>query len=236
MLRRTQCPAVRGAVPAGHGGGVRGEGVGAGEALVGVQVEADVAAPGDRDEAVEVGDRVVGEVRRSTDEVDARVEGGVEHGIGHGRPAQGHELEVHEAAELFAQPHQGTDADEGVGSVQQVDVGAHGGDPGCQHPQRRGAGPVERLVLVERLGEGLPALDGADEVAERGLDGIPRLGFVEVPVGLGAGGRDDVAARSRISPRSRAAASPPEPPRRPSRRRSRCPRARRTPAARCGSR
>ncbi len=172
MLSRTQWPALRGRCQPVTARAVGGERVGTGEALVGVQVEADVAAPRDRDEAVEVGDRVVREMRCPADQVDARVERGVEHRVRYGRSAEGHELDVHAPRSSSRRPHRGADADQRVLAAEQVDVRPDGGDPGCQHPHRRGARPVERLVLVEVLGEGLPALDRAHEVAERGLDGI----------------------------------------------------------------
>ncbi|CAH0132887.1 hypothetical protein SRABI128_00113 [Microbacterium sp. Bi128] len=186
-------PRGAGAVPAGDGAGVGGEGVGTGEALVGVQVESDVAAPREGDEAFEIGDRVVGEVRGPADQVDARVEGGLEDRVGHGRPAERDELDVHEAREFVSQADEGADSGQRVFSAQQVDVGADGGDPGCQHPQRRGTRTVERVLLVERHREGVPALDRALEVAERRPDGIPGLRLVEVRVGFGARRGDDVA-------------------------------------------
>ena len=182
-----------GAGRAGDRAGVGGEGVGAGEALVGMQVEADVTPPREGDETLEVGDRVVGEVRCAADQVDPGDESGLEDRVGDRRAAEGDEFDVHQADELVAQSHEGAHAGQGVIAAQQVDVRADGGDPGCQHPQRRRAGPAQRVVLVEGQGEGVPALDRAFEVSEGRPDGIPRLRLVEVGVGFRSRGGEQVA-------------------------------------------
>ena len=57
------------------------------------------------EQALEVGARVVGEVRRAADEVDAEVEGRLDVGVGDVGPGEGDEFDVDEAAQLVAHLH-----------------------------------------------------------------------------------------------------------------------------------
>ncbi len=165
----------------------------AAEALVGVEVDADVSPLRDREEPVQVGPRVGREVRCAADQVHAEVEGGLDRLVEGFRTGQGDELDVHQVAQLLAHPHQRLDPAQRLGAAQDVDVAAHGGRAVAQEEERGLQGPVGDPVRRHDAGVRPPGADREAQVAHRRIDEIPGEGLVEVGVRLRRGGQQKEA-------------------------------------------
>jgi hypothetical protein len=165
---------------------------GAVERLVGVQVGADAASLGDREQAAHLGVGIVGEVRRAAGEVEPAVEGALVGRVVHADGRQGDEFEVQVAGEVVAQPHECIDPAVRAVAREEVDVAADGRGARAQQLQRRRARTQVDVVLGEVLLERVERLDRLLEVAEWRVDRVPGERLVEVGVRLGGRGEQQV--------------------------------------------
>ncbi len=188
---------VAGPVP--HGQRVRVERDGTVEALVGVQVDGQATPAGDREEAVEVGERVVREVRRPSDDVDPEVEHRLDVLVGAVGPGERDQLQVDERAELLAHRDEGPRAAgrllDGRGAVaaEDVDVAADRRRAGREHLEHLRPGPRGDRLDGHGLRVRAPRLDRRAEVPEGRRGELEAARLVEVGVRLGRGGEQDVA-------------------------------------------
>ncbi len=138
------------------------------QALVGVQVDPEAAAPGDGEQPVDVGQGVLGEVRGAADQVHAEVQDRLDVLVGSEGAGEGDEFDVHQVGQLVPDLHEGLGAADGLGDgagpavAEDVDVGADGGGAGGQQREGRGPGAVGDLVDGHRRGVLGPGGDGRD--------------------------------------------------------------------------